>query len=676
MSLTSDAPMGVVDVIHGVPIHDPYRWLEDRDLIETEEWVRDQQLRCEDYFAGWDEMGVIRTHVRRYLDSETKDQPVRIGERQFYRWRKQGEEQASIYVHEGSRREPRTLVTPSSSDPFESVGIHRVSADGSLLAYELKHGGSDQKSIHLVEVEKGELLPDKLATGYSRGFCFASEVQGFYYCHEEPRFRGEHTIRFHRLGDLKPDRICFSIPQSSGSRLILTGDAIRLGALHLYRSGGDEVVDLWIAEQSRPKQWQRVFKTRRVPISVVLKDRRIFALTYDAAPSGQLIEFDLHGAAVRTIIPKQEGTICQLAVVHDRIIVTRQHRLQLSLESWSLDGEYLACLNVPEGSTVQLAPSRSEAADTLFYTFESFTQPPSLFEYSPADEVTRLWHQRLFPARRSSGAMHRTTYSARDGQEVPITLVTAEPTSGRWPVVMTAYGGFGVSMTPQFSVLATVLVELGAGFAVPNIRGGGEFGNDWHEAARGRNRQVAFNDFLAAAEWLCTMGMTDPQRLGIFGGSNSGLMVGAAMTQRPELFRAVLCIAPLLDMVRYESFDHAVKWREEYGTVEDREDFLALSAYSPYHQVKDDVDYPSVLFVSGDGDDRCNPAHVRKMAARLKNRDAQSSPVIVDYSEERGHSPALPLSVRIEALSKRIAFFCKELGIPVRFGGRDGDPGD
>jgi prolyl oligopeptidase len=238
-------------------------------------------------------------------------------------------------------------------------------------------------------------------------------------------------------------------------------------------------------------------------------------------------------------------------------------------------------------------------------------------------------------------------------------------------VIMTSYCGFGASMTPRFSVLVTLLIELGAMFALPHIRGGGEFGRAWHEAGRRRNRQAAIDDFIASAEWLCSTRRTNPELLGIFGGSNGGLLVGAAMTQRPDLFRAVLCIAPLLDMLRYERFDRATEWRREYGTVEDALDFQALYAYSPYHHVTSSTNYPSTLFVAGDKDDRCNPAHVRKMAGALQNRPAQTSPVIVDYSGERGHAPVLPLSVRVSALSRRIAFLCRELKIIVPDGGGD-----
>jgi prolyl oligopeptidase len=213
--------------------------------------------------------------------------------------------------------------------------------------------------------------------------------------------------------------------------------------------------------------------------------------------------------------------------------------------------------------------------------------------------------------------------------------------------------------------------DLGAIFAIPHVRGGGEFGKAWREAGRARNRQTTFDDFIRAAEWLCQQGVSSPEQLAIFGGSNSGLLVGAAMTQRPDLFAAVLCIAPLLDMIRYESFDQAGRWRHEYGSIKDADDFQALYAYSPYHRIAEDVDYPATLFVTGDKDDRCNPAHVRKMAARLQERPAQKAPVVVDYSEERGHSPVLPLSVRVAALARRITFLCRQLGIAPPDGGQD-----
>ncbi|HXM93619.1 MAG TPA: prolyl oligopeptidase family serine peptidase [Candidatus Dormibacteraeota bacterium] len=230
---------------------------------------------------------------------------------------------------------------------------------------------------------------------------------------------------------------------------------------------------------------------------------------------------------------------------------------------------------------------------------------------------------------------------------------------------MTSYGAYGVSSTPQFSAFVACLLECGCLFALPNIRGGSEFGADWHEAARRRNRQVAFDDFLSAAEWLVTHHKTIPEKLAIFGGSNSGLLVGAALTQRPELFRAVICIAPLLDMLRYHLFVSRPAWREEFGTAQDAEDFAALSRYSPYHRVGIGVAYPAVMFVSGHLDRNCHPMHARKMTARLQAASSSRFPVVLDYSEARGHAPVLPLSKRISSLTDRLAFLCDQLQLAV-----------
>jgi prolyl oligopeptidase len=229
------------------------------------------------------------------------------------------------------------------------------------------------------------------------------------------------------------------------------------------------------------------------------------------------------------------------------------------------------------------------------------------------------------------------------------------------PTIMTSYGGFGTSMTPQFSVFVAFLMERGCLFALPNIRGGSEFGIAWHEAAKRQNRQTAYDDFLCAAEWLIETGRTAPARLAIFGGSNSGLLVGAALTQRPDLFRAVVCMVPMLDMLRYHLFDNAHIWKNEFGSVDDPNDFAALAKYSPYHQVRQGTAYPATMIVSGDSDRNCNPLHARKMTACLQAANVSDHPIFLDYSEFRGHSPVLPLSVRVEALTDRMAFLCDQL---------------
>jgi prolyl oligopeptidase len=675
MSLTDSPLAPVEEMIHGVLVRDPYRWLEDRSLPETEEWIREQRRRCDEYFAECENLLAIEERVRAYLDVEVVDQPTKVGDRYFYRRRSRGQEQACIYVRESSDGEERLLVDPSPFGQYASVGIHWISPDGTLLAYEFQQGGGDRKSLHIVDVTSGVTLPDLIETGYARGFAFTSDRRGFFYCQERSERPEDHTVCLHLFEGTEEDKVCFCVPRTHGSRLVLAADCTHLGAIHLHRMDSEDVIDFRIALKTDPDNWQYVFINRPLPFGPILKHGRIFELNYDGSPNGQLIELNQSGEMLRVVIPEQDTMIRQVVIAGNNIIVNCLNERTPSLVCWNLEGKRLGSLNVPQGGTVQLLPIKSDDSESIFYTCESFTQPLSIFEHNISYGWTRPWHLREHPTLSTELYVRATTYSSKDGTRIPLTLLTRTraDSSGRGPVIMTGYGGFGMPMTPQFSVLVALMTEIGAAFALPNIRGGGEFGKNWHDAARARNRQVAFDDFIAAAEWLFSEGIASPGQLGIFGGSNSGLLVGVAMTQRPELFRAVLCIAPLLDMVRYEHFDQSVKWRQEYGTANDPDDFAALYSYSPYHHIERRSDYPSVFFVSGDSDDRCNPAHVRKMAAQLQELPGRDASVVVDYSEQRGHSPVLPLSVRVDALTRRIAFLCREMGIRVAHGVND-DP--
>ena len=670
MPLSTFRPAPVEEILHGIVVRDPYRWLEDRTLPETQEWIEEQQRRCDSYFASCDDLGAIRKRVQGYLDTEAVDQPARVGDRYFYRRRDRGQEQACIYVRNIATGAERLLVDPSDGGPFASVGIYRISEGGSVLAYETKQGGEDRRAICFVDVESGRKLPDRIETGYARGLAFTPDHRGFFYCHELSVDAQEHRIQFHLFHESVVDQVVFRGAPAPGSRLVLTADSVHLGAILIRRLEANLLEDLWIARQGEPTHWRQVFADRELPFSPILRYGRIFALSYIDAPNGRLVELDEDGCVVRTVIPERNTMIRRLVVAGNRIYTSHLDDLVPSVRSWSLSGEDLGEVDLPAGGTVHLIANRNET-DGFFYTYESFTQPAITFEYLPDSKQSQIWHAQPLPTNRQPIQVRQVAYPSKDGTQIPMTLVAGKNTdfACEAPVIMSAYGGFGVSATPQFSILVTVLLELGAVFALPHIRGGGEFGRAWHEAARAKNRQTSFDDFLRAAEWLCHEGVTSPRQLALFGGSNSGLLAGAAMTQRPDLFRAVLCIAPLLDMLRYECFDKAAQWSHEYGSIDDPEEFNALYTYSPYHRIEEHINYPAGMFVSGDKDERCNPAHVRKMAARLQDRDSQTSPVVVDYSEERGHSPVLPLSIRIDALTRRIAFLCKELGLSTSAGG-------
>jgi prolyl oligopeptidase len=664
------------EIVHGTVVRDPYRWLEDRTLPETVDWIRTEQRRCSEYFAACPGLGVIERRVGHYLDVEIIDQPACIRDRYFYRKRPPGQEQGSICVCRASGGGERELVNPSQNGPFTSVGIYRISSDAAFLAFEQKRNGGDRREIHFLDVNRGAILPNTIPLGYASGLAFSDS--GYFFCHEIDQSSDEHTICYESFGSARQARTIFRVPRASNSRLILRASERWLGALRLRYEGRDIVTDFWVRElRDDVADWTSVFRGRRGLSSPILWRDRILVLIETRSGSSQLITVSPRGEELGVFVPEKKAPLRQIGLTRDRIFVAYVEYGASAIDAWTYSGQQTDSVPLPHGGTVRMLSSPAEETESLFYTFESFELPPAIYQHQTTTNKSLLWHQRgpIDPSR--CRQVHEATILSKDGERIPLTLVSAGCKGmpiGLRPALMTSYGGFGAATTPQFSALASILIEFGAVLALPHVRGGGEFGKAWHDAGRARNRQTSFDDFIVAAEWLCDQRVTTPARLGIFGGSNSGLLVAAAMTQRPELFGAMLCIAPLLDMVRYESCDKAAKWRREYGTVEDEEDFRALYAYSPYHHIAEDVDYPPVLFVTGDEDDRCNPAHVRKMAARLLQRSAQRSAVIVDYSQERGHSPVLPLSVRIRALARRIAFLCRELRITVPEGGFDGTP--
>jgi prolyl oligopeptidase len=658
----------VTDVLHGVTVTDPFRWLEDRNRPETEIWIADQQRLHDEYFEQLGAMKWIRARVKDLLDVETIDQPEHLGDRYFYRRRREGQEQACICMRTADGEE-RVLVDPADQGMYAAVLIHCFSDNGRFLAYSLKHGGERTEEIHFVDLDRNQILDDFLLTGISRGIVFAPDNQGFYYCHEiraantDPR---PHEIRYHRFGEaVNQDLILISMPRTEGSRMILTSDGVNLGSLLVHHAGPQMKLEFYLAPHTNDRLWQPVFVNKTPPYYPFLQNGRVYALSFADTPNGKIIELSKDGGEGATIVPAGNAPICNLRLIADRLYVSYRVDLALVIHCWTLGGEFLGILpQQPEGS-FGLLPSHGNRSDTLFFSHESFSKPPSTMYYDASTSSYLPWAPSMSTAYGPPQRVERITYPSKDGTPIPMWLVSLETTDRRKPrpTILTGYGAAGIVMTPRFSVLVAVLLELGCIFALPNIRGGSEFGKDWHEAARRRNRQVAYDDFLSAAEWLCENDVTCPQQLGIFGGSNSGLLVAVALTQRPDLFGAVVCLAPILDMLRYEKFGDARKWITEHGTVEDPEDFHAIYAYSPYQCVAELQNYPSTLFVTGDKDGQCDPAHVRKMAARLQLRKAQQRPVLVDYSAERGHSAVLPLSVRINALSRRIAFLCNELKI-------------
>ena len=661
----------VTEILHGVSVPDPYRWLEDQDSPRTRNWIEQQTQYARTYLDNIPGRERIRKRIREFLAVETYDSVQKAGTRYFFRKRLPDQEQPGIYMRDGADGVDQLLLDPADrkTGKYTALKPLRVSLDGHLLLYEVKEGGERTGVFECLDIDNRKTLLDVLPRGYLRGFAFAPDGKSFYYVHEpldakRPFYRAAYH---HSLGTpFNEDREIFCAGEEEKLRLCLLSDGRNLGFL-VYR----------FLEKTRTDFYLQPFDSEATPEVVVadadysfgprLIRETILAITDRNAPNLRIVEVRLHHNGQREwvdVVRENNHRINGWLVAQERIFVSyiRQAATQISI--FDLAGKHTGEMSIRKDETVRLIGGSHET-DELLIEAESLTEPVSIFRYSATSGERTLWAKKRIPFDSASYSHTQVWYSSKDGTRIPMFLMGRRDVleSGLQPTIMTSYGGYGVSMTPQFSIFVTFLAERGCLFALPNIRGGSEFGVEWHNAAKRRNRQTAYDDFLSAVEWLVKTGRSSPERLAIFGGSNSGLLVGAALTQRPDLFRAAVCMVPLLDMLRYHLFDNAHIWREEYGTADDPEDFAVLASYSPYHRIRQGATYPATMIVSGDADKNCNSLHARKMTARLQAANASPYPILLDYNKFRGHSPVLPLSERIAGLTDRMAFLCDQLQV-------------
>jgi len=598
----------------------------------------------------------------------------KTGNLYFFRKRLADQEQPCIYMREGIDGDDRLLVDPSDrgTGAFTAVKPLRVSKDGSLLLYEVKQGGERTSKFEILEVGTRRILPDSLPHGYLRGFAFAPDSKSFCYIHEptgpggpSPRTAYHHVIGTDKIGD----RTIFHAEHDPNGRLSLISDGEWIGFI-VRRFLDNTHTDFYLQSLFSRGMPACLLRDATFSFAPWLAGSRVLAMTDFCAPNRRIIELRVEESGeweFKELVPEVEAPITAWAVAGKRLYVAYSRATATRIEIFDLKRDTAPKIGEVRSRPYETVRFLSGCCDEneFFFEAQSFTDPIAIYRCTARKTRRTLWARNGQSLRAASYAQHQVWYKSKDGTSVPMFLFGRKDVlnGGMQPTIMTSYGGYGTSMTPHFSVLVTYLVQQGCLFALPNIRGGSEFGVNWHIAAQRQNRQLAFDDFISAAEWLIHSGHTTSAQLAIFGGSNSGLLVGAALTQRPELFRAVLCLVPLLDMLRYHLFDDAHIWKNEFGTADLPKDFQALFAYSPYHRVRDGVIYPPTMIVSGDSDQKCNGCHARKMTARLQAANLDGGPIILDYGIFRGHSPVMPLSTRIEALVDRLAFLCCQLQV-------------
>lgn len=670
-----------VDVLHGERIPDPYRWLENGDHPDTREWTERQNALTERYLAV-----PAREPIRRRLDQllaiGALSVPTPAHGRYFYQRRDGRQNQPVLYVRDGAGGEDRVAVDPNALDPAGTTALDWFypSDDGRLLAYGLSLNGSEQSVLHVLAVGAGTNLPDRIPRTRAADLAWLPDASGFYYTRypapgevpadEEPYHR---AVYFHALGtDPADDPLVFRPAQKEywpGVSLSPDGRWLLVSVARTF-----DQTDLYLGDRNagEPLAPRLVAVAENLPASFdgEVAHGRLFLRTNLDAPTYRLYEVSPRHPARghwREIVPPRADAVLESArVTGDKLALSYLERASSRLRVADLDGGLRHEVELPTlGSLFGLGAEWD--GHELFYGFSSYTVPPSVYRIDLETGEQTLWRRVEAEIDPERFEVRQVAVSSRDGTPVTMFLVHLRglERNGDTPTYLTAYGGFNISMTPAFSRSLLLWLEHGGLVAIPNIRGGGEYGEAWHQAGMLGRKQNSFDDFLAAAEWLIHEGYTRPERLAVAGGSNGGLLMGAVLTQRPDLFRAVVVQVPLLDMLRYHRFLIARLWIPEYGSPDEPEHFAWLWAYSPYHHVRSGTAYPAVLLATAESDTRVDPMHARKMAARLQAATGSSRPVLLRLESRAGHGAGKPLAKVLDELTDTWTFVFSELGVEV-----------
>jgi prolyl oligopeptidase len=660
----------VTEVLHGVEVTDPYRWLEDQNSPRTRKWLEEQTAYTRAYLDAIPGRNRIGERVKDLLSAEVLSEPWKASNRYFFTKRAAGAEQAIIAMRESASGEDVSLIDPHSRGEAStlSVNILTVSNDGKLLAYGVRQGGDDRYAVEVFDVENRATLADRLPVGICNGLAFSPDGAGIFYTQELTGGARRLTANWHKFGtSLQQDTELF-VAEDPTLQLSMYASADCHRLVYLVKSWREpSYVDVYLHDLFNDRSAERILEHVEGIFCPFLSGNRLVTLSDWQAPNGRVFAIDLDTPQRNNwceLVAESPRRIHAFAVVGDLIFVTYVDNNETLIEIFNQSGQRQGNLPCPPKGTARFVSGQSEG-DALFYQFTSFSHPPKILVYHTRTRASEIWAESRVPIQPSAIEVERSMYTSKDGTQVPMFLVYKKGLthSDPRPCLLTAYGGFGASMTPQFSVYFTCLAERGFLVGVAAVRGGSEFGMQWHLAGKRHNKQNAIDDFIAAAEWLVKNGHTSQDKLAIGGGSNGGLLVGAALTQRPDLFRAAIGVGPLLDMLRYHKFDLADRWIEEFGSADNASDFPFLNALSPYQRVQNGTEYPAVMFVSGDSDTRCNAMHVRKMTSKLQAATSSAHPILLDYKPAWGHVPTQPLSSRIQALTDRLAFVCHELEV-------------
>ncbi len=651
-------------------VADPYRWLEDQNSPETRAWIDAEQKCTESVLSSLPGRAQINKRLTELLHTDSFEPPVERGGRYFFRKRLADQELPQIFMRQGVNAPDELLVDPLpwSADHSASAILENVSRDGRYLFFGRREGGQDEITPRVLEVDTKKVLPDAFPPGQYFSIEPAPGNKALYYVRVTS---GGPRAFYHLMGsDPAKDQIIFGKELGNDKILVLqlSEDGKYLVYMVIYGSGSEQT-DIYVQNVSE----------NGPPVAAVAGDKalfyptfagdQLFILTNWKAPQWRVFSTSLSAPARehwREIVAESKVHLETIAAAGGKLIAQYTHNASSELKVFDGSGKAESSIALPALGSVGAVSGRWESPE-FFYSFESYNFSPSISRYEVKPAKSEVWARAKVPFDSSAFDVEQVWYESKDKTRIPLFLVHKKnlKLDGSNPVLLTGYGGFDVSETPYYFPAALVWIEHGGIFADANLRGGGEFGEEWHHAGMLEKKQTVFDDFIAAAEYLIAHKYTNASKLAIDGTSNGGLLVGAAMTQRPELFQAVVCAYPLEDMLRYQKFLKGPYWVPEYGSADNLDQFSYLYKYSPYHHVVDGTRYPSALFVTGDGDTRVAPLHARKMSALLQAVRDSNRPILLLYDTKSGHSGGRPVIKRIEEYTDILSYLFWQLNVPV-----------
>jgi prolyl oligopeptidase len=675
----------VVDNYFGTQVADPYRWLEDDNSAETKAWVKAQNEFSATYLNAIPERAAIAKRVARLWNFEKYSVPYKFGKRYFYTCNTGLQNQSALYVTEDRRKPGRVLIDPNalSADGTVAMVDTRTTEDGRLVAYATAVAGSDWQTWRVKDVASGKDLPDEVRWSKLGLASWRKDGSGFYYGRFDPPKEGaaltqvnsHHMLYFHKLGTPQSeDVLVYSRPDHPDwfVRGRVTEDG-RWLVITEYKGSNPEN-SLYLKDLTKPDSPIEPF----IPgmdafYSFVSNDADTFYVrTNKGAPRNRLVAMRRGHTDIgdwKEIIPEaKNGAVLEVvSKVAPGFIATWMRDAHSEVEFYDRKGRRTGRLPLPAIGTAYGFGAQRAATET-FYSFGSFAYPGTIYRLDLKSGKSEVFRDPKLPFKASDYVVKQVFYASKDGTRVPMFIVHRKglKLDGNNPTLLYAYGGFMISQTPYFSPFRMAWLEMGGVYALANIRGGGEYGRAWHEAARAEKRQNGFDDFIAAAEWLIANKYTSTPRLAINGGSNSGLLVGAVLMQRPELFAAAVPEVGVMDMLRFHNFTLGRAWKGEYGSSETKEGFEALYKFSPLHNIRPGVKYPPVLVTTADHDDRVVPAHSYKFTATLQAAQGGSAPILARIWTDAGHGAGKPTGKVIEERADVLAFLAKSLGMKVR----------